>query len=88
MGDRCTYTSSDVPDKPTFLERKRDVLNRFIGVIMPLANVYQLPLSSLHLFMDMSGGVIAFNRNGSIFLNLRYYEAWRKLSALRLGLHR
>ncbi|KAI5889804.1 uncharacterized protein SCHCODRAFT_02635666 [Schizophyllum commune H4-8] len=70
------YATPDVPDKPTFLERKRDALNRFIGVIMPLAHVYQLPLSSLHLFMDMSGGVIAFNRNGSIFLNLRYYEAW------------
>ncbi|KAL1743141.1 hypothetical protein HDZ31DRAFT_41634 [Schizophyllum fasciatum] len=69
-------TQLDVPHKESFLERKRDALNRFIGVIMPLAHVYQLPLSSLHLFMDMSGGVIAFNRNGSIFLNLRYYEAW------------
>ncbi|TRM69687.1 hypothetical protein BD626DRAFT_474972 [Schizophyllum amplum] len=70
------FVTPDVPDKPTFLETKRDAINRFIGVIMPLANVYQLPLSSLHLFMDVSGGVIAFNRNGSIFLNLRYYEAW------------
>ena len=44
---------------------------------MPLADVYKLPAASLHIFYDTSGSRIAFNRNGSIFLNLRYYEAWR-----------
>jgi hypothetical protein len=43
-----------------------------------LAHLYQLPLTSLHIFFDLEGGLIAFNRNGSVFLNLRYYECWRK----------
>ncbi|KIY52910.1 hypothetical protein FISHEDRAFT_63575 [Fistulina hepatica ATCC 64428] len=66
----------DVPNKETFLTIKADVIRRFISVIVPLGNVYNLPLVSLHIFCDMTGGIIAFNRNGSIFLNLRYYEAW------------
>ena len=44
----------------------------------PLANIYQLSITNLHIFYDHKGGVIAFNRNGSIFLNLRYFEEWRK----------
>lgn len=43
-----------------------------------LAQVYKLPLSNLHVFCDTGGGLIAFNRNGSIFLNVRYFEEWRK----------
>ena len=44
----------------------------------PLAYIYQLPLTSLHIFYDLEDGIIAFNRNGSLFLSLRYFEAWRK----------
>ena len=44
----------------------------------PLAEVYRLPLTSLHIFYDLAGELIAFNRNASIFLNLRYFEAWRE----------
>lgn len=46
--------------------------------MIALAEVYRLPLTSLHVFFDLEGGLIAFNRNGSVFFNLRYYEAWRK----------
>ena len=61
-----------------FMRIKQDSIARFIHVMTPLANVYQLPLTSLHIFYDLGGGIIAFNRNGSIFLNLRYFEAWRQ----------
>ena len=57
---------------------KRQSLARFIHVMTPLANIYQLSITNLQIFYDQKGGVIAFNRNGSIFLNLRYYEEWRK----------
>lgn len=57
---------------------KHDVLARFIHVIQPLGRVYGLPPTSLHIFYDRAGEMIAFNRNASIFLNLRYYEAWRE----------
>jgi hypothetical protein len=67
----------DVPEPHTFLTRKRDSLARFIHVVTPLANVYSLPMTALHIFYDLAGGLIAFNRNGSLFLNLRFFEAWR-----------
>lgn len=43
-----------------------------------LAAVYKLPMENLHIFNEDEGTTVAFNRNGSIFLNLRYYLAWRK----------
>ena len=67
----------DVPNPQVILETKRDEIARFIHVVSPLAKVYSLPMSSLHIFYDLGGGLIAFNRNASIFLNLRYFEAWR-----------
>ncbi|KAG8215924.1 hypothetical protein J3R82DRAFT_7898 [Butyriboletus roseoflavus] len=76
MGDMRVFATKDVPDTDTFMARMRDPLARFIHIITPLAQIYNLPTTSLHIFSDMAGGLIAFNRNGSIFLNLRYFEAW------------
>ncbi|PPQ89567.1 hypothetical protein CVT25_012239 [Psilocybe cyanescens] len=59
-----------------FMEEKRHSLARFVHIMKPLATIYDLPLTKLHIFYDLSGGIIAFNRNGSIFLNLRYFEEW------------
>lgn len=67
-----------MPDAETFMTRMRDPLARFIHAVQPLAHIYTLPMTSMHIFYDMAGGLIAFNRNGSIFLNLRYFEAWRE----------
>jgi len=67
-----------VPQPQTFMATKHDSLARFIHIMSFLAQVYELPLTSLHVFYDLEGGLIAFNRNASIFLNLRYFEAWRK----------
>lgn len=61
---------------------KRASLQRFMSLVTSLARIYQLPLASLHIFYDVEGPLIAFNRDGSIFLNLRFYEAWRKLDRL------
>jgi hypothetical protein len=70
--------SSGVPQSQAIMETKHDSLARFIHIMSSLAQVYDLPLTSLHIFYDLQGGLIAFNRNTSIFLNLRYFEAWRK----------
>ena len=66
---------TDVPEPETFITRKRDPPPRFIHVVTPLANVYNLPMTALHIFYDLAGGLIAFNRNGSLFLNSRFSEA-------------
>jgi hypothetical protein len=74
---------TDVPEPHNFTSRKRDSLARFIHIVTPLANVYSLPMTALHIFYDLAGGLIAFNRNGSLFLNLRFFEAWRTYTSLR-----
>lgn len=38
-------------------------------------DVFDIDPRSLHVFYDLEGPVIAFNRNGSLFFNLRYYLA-------------
>lgn len=68
----------DIPQPKTILETKRNSIARFIHVLRPLSEIYKLPLRSIHIFYDSSGGTIAFNRNASLFMNLRYYEGWRK----------
>ena len=60
------------------MKTKRDSIARFIYVVRPIVrDVFQLPPTSVHIFYDLAGSTIAFNRNASIFLNLRYFEAWR-----------
>ncbi|KAK0455114.1 hypothetical protein EV421DRAFT_1887456 [Armillaria borealis] len=59
-----------------FLSARHDSVARFIHVMNILAAVYKLPMENLHIFNEDEGTTVAFNRNGSIFLNLRYYLAW------------
>ena len=68
----------EVPSPQAFITVNREPLARFIHILVSLTEVYDLPVTSLHVFYDLEGGLIAFNRNGSIFLNLRYYKQWRK----------
>lgn len=70
----------DVPNGRDILNSKHDAIARFIHIIRPLRSLYKLPATSVHIFYDLQGDSIAFNRNASIFLNLRYYEAWRTLT--------
>ena len=76
----------DVPERKSLVQRKHDVLARFLHVLNPLVEIYKVPKTSLHVFADQEGQLVAFNRNGSLFMNLRYFEAWRTscLSSLLL----
>jgi len=76
MGGIRLYFSKDVLNPAELLETKRDAIARFIHVIIPILELYQLPATTVHVFCDLAGSTIAFNRNASIFLNLRYFEAW------------
>lgn len=71
---------TDVLDARTLMQQKGESLARFIYTVRPLREVYTLPPTSLHIFYDKAGELIAFNRNASLFLNLRYFEQWRKRS--------
>jgi hypothetical protein len=74
-----TNTLQGVPHPETIITTKQGTLLRFVEVVRLLAGIYKIPPTSLHVFYDLAGDVIAFNRAGSIFLNLRYFEAWREL---------
>ncbi|RXW23364.1 hypothetical protein EST38_g2483 [Candolleomyces aberdarensis] len=60
----------------TFIRDNQDALVRFVRILKPLARVYELPQSTLHIFYDATGGLIAFNRNASLFVNFRFYQSW------------
>jgi len=72
-----TDLNLDIPNPAEILKVKKDAIARFIYVVVPIRDLYQLPQTSVNIFWDPAGSTIAFNRNASIFLNLRYYEAWR-----------
>ncbi|KAI0077558.1 hypothetical protein K474DRAFT_1750473 [Panus rudis PR-1116 ss-1] len=76
MGGVKVYLTQDVPDPSSVLQKKRDALARFIHISRNLVQVYGLPSSSVHIFLDVTGDLIAFNRNASLFLNLRFFETW------------
>lgn len=60
-----------------FISTHHDALLRFATrVIRPVGDVFGLDPRALHIFHDLEGPLIAFNRNGSIYLNFRFYQAW------------
>ncbi|TFK25484.1 hypothetical protein FA15DRAFT_703591 [Coprinopsis marcescibilis] len=78
VGSINIYISQDVPANVAkeFLQENRNAIARFIHILLPLSKLYGLPEASLHIFYDMHGGLIAFNRNASLFMNFRYFQAW------------
>ncbi|CDO69003.1 hypothetical protein BN946_scf184834.g10 [Trametes cinnabarina] len=79
MDGTKVFAAKDVPDIRNLMQAKRDSLARFIHVIRPLLRVYTLPPSSVHIFYDRAGQCIAFNRDASLFLSLRFFEECRQL---------
>ena len=67
----------DLPGLDSFMQRKHDVLARFIHILNPLIELYKIPPTSLQVFADKEGQLIFFNRSGCLIMNLRYFEAWR-----------
>ncbi|KAH9014859.1 hypothetical protein EDB84DRAFT_1590279 [Lactarius hengduanensis] len=76
IGGVKVFAAEDLPESKSLVGRKHDVLTRFLLVLDPLVEIYKIPKSSLHIFAE-NEGLVAFNRNGSLFMNLRYFEAWR-----------
>ena len=68
---------ADLPEPESLIQRKHDVLARFIHVLKPLVALYKIPQTSLQIFADRKGQLITFNKSGRLIMNLRYFEAWR-----------
>ena len=65
----------------SFLRANIFELNSFSSVLLEVAAVFDLPTPVIHMYYDDNGPTIAFNLNGSLFFNFRYYrelhhEAW------------
>ncbi|CAO1635090.1 unnamed protein product [Sympodiomycopsis kandeliae] len=70
------FVSSEL-EPSTTLVANQAALERLITLIYrPIGSIFGLNPSSMNIFIDTSGPTIAFNRNGTIFLNLRYYLSW------------
>ncbi|KAI1816684.1 hypothetical protein GGS20DRAFT_536519 [Poronia punctata] len=69
------FVASAVPasHRSTFLSSNHAAINSFAALLQDVGGVYQIPRNVLHIFYDEAGGTIAFNRDGSIFCNLRFY---------------
>ncbi|KAK4050523.1 hypothetical protein OIO90_005106 [Microbotryomycetes sp. JL221] len=71
------YLDRQTPDSDDFPRLHHDAITRFVTkVVQPVANVFELDPRALHIFHDQQGPLVAFNRNGGLYLNLRFYEAW------------
>ncbi|KAH8983017.1 hypothetical protein EDB92DRAFT_1804081, partial [Lactarius akahatsu] len=75
IGGVKVFAAEDLPESESIVQHKHDVLTRFLLVLNPLVAIYKIPQSSLNI-LAANDGLIAFNRNGSLFVNLRYFEAW------------
>ncbi|KAF8431278.1 hypothetical protein L210DRAFT_3651176 [Boletus edulis BED1] len=72
------HVDKGVPDANGFMARMHGPLGRFVDIIISLSQIYHFSTEKLRIFYDVSGGCIAFNRGGIIYLNLRYFDAWRE----------
>ncbi|KAK1833325.1 hypothetical protein QBC39DRAFT_49648 [Podospora conica] len=58
----------------TFLSANMTEIKQFEGILKEVGGVYGLSSKAMHIYFDESGGTIAFNSNGSIFCNMRYFN--------------
>ena len=58
----------------SFLRAKLKELNSFSSILLEIGSIFDLPTSTLHIYYDDTGPTIAFNFNGSLFFNFRYYQ--------------
>lgn len=67
------YLSRDNPNPNAFLQENQEAIANFVFVLQEVANVFELPAKTLNIYHDLKGAAIAFNSNGSLFCNLRYF---------------
>ncbi|KAI1765918.1 hypothetical protein GGR53DRAFT_241878 [Hypoxylon sp. FL1150] len=69
------FVSNAIPNfnPAQFLSANHGAINTFASILAEVSDVYSISRSALHVFYDEAGGTIAFNRDGSIFCNLRFF---------------
>jgi len=67
------FLSRRHPDPTSFLQTNRDALAQFALILVDTAAIFDLSPHTINVFHDEAGPTIAFNSNGSLFCNLRYF---------------
>ncbi|KAF8472133.1 hypothetical protein BDZ91DRAFT_491432 [Kalaharituber pfeilii] len=75
------FIDRSVPES-SFLRSNITELNSFSTILIEIAEVFDLPRAAVHIYYDETGPTIAFNLNGSLFFNFRY---WRELHGAGAG---
>ncbi|GAA5922620.1 uncharacterized protein JCM15063_003364 [Sporobolomyces koalae] len=71
------YCSREVDDPTGFVSTHHDALTRLVTkILQPIGEVFGINPQALNVFHDREGPLIAFNRNGTLYINFRYYLAW------------
>lgn len=68
------FLSSPTADPQTYFRTHQDSIASFTVLLRQCAAIFDLPLSTLNIYADERGSSIAFNSNGSLFCNLRFFE--------------
>ncbi|KAI9813790.1 MAG: hypothetical protein M1827_003580 [Pycnora praestabilis] len=68
------FFANGLSDKSAFLKGNAKAMNAFANLLIECGNVFGLPQKTIHIFYDQSGSTIAFNRQGSLFCNFRFFE--------------
>lgn len=69
------FVSNTLANKQKFMAANLGGFNFFSSVILEVAEAVHIPRQSLHMFYDEDSSTIAFNQNGALFMNYRYFEA-------------
>ncbi|KAI1138727.1 hypothetical protein F5Y05DRAFT_349301 [Hypoxylon sp. FL0543] len=69
------FVSNTIPsfDPAQFLSTNHQAINSFAGLLTEVGDVYSINRTAIHIFYEQGGNTIAFNREGSIFCNLRFF---------------
>ncbi|KAI1214814.1 uncharacterized protein F4807DRAFT_404646 [Annulohypoxylon truncatum] len=70
------FVSNHIPNfnAADFLKTNHAAINAFASLLLTVGAVYSINRSAIHIFYEQGGNTIAFNRAGSIFCNLRFYN--------------
>lgn len=76
-------TNMAAESNTAFLEANLNAINAFASLLLDCGEVFLVQPSSLHIYYNKTGPSIAFNTNGSLFFNLRYFLQlhWGKWTA-------
>ncbi|KAI1458418.1 hypothetical protein F4805DRAFT_424472 [Annulohypoxylon moriforme] len=70
------FVSNNIPgfNAANFITTNHGAINTFASLLSTVGAVYSINRSAIHIFYEQGGNTIAFNRDGSIFCNLRFYN--------------